>query len=196
MNRVKGAYTRHLRVSLLVASLLTACGGSVQTPAAPASPSPEALAFEPPTTPASPAADATPDPYRADDSRDTRLAKAASAVLEAFANSQPWFTRDGKKVVFTSDRDGLPQLYLADAAKPDAPATRLLTTSERMAGPLVTPDGKSVIFLSDKGADEHWTIFRVDLDGRNLVELTPARLTQRPRSTRSVLVVVGRRRQV
>jgi dipeptidyl aminopeptidase/acylaminoacyl peptidase len=75
--------------------------------------------------------------------------------------------------VFASTRDGLPQLYIADAGKPDAPATRLLTSSERQTGAELLADGKSLVFRSDHGADENWSFYRVNLDGSALVELTP-----------------------
>ena len=104
--------------------------------------------------------------------RDAELAKVAAGLLDAFMNTGPVLSRDGKKVIFNSNRDGLPQLYVADAAKPDAPATRLVATKERMVEPRTTKDGKSVLFKSDKGADENWDFFRVDLDGKNLAQLT------------------------
>ena len=76
-------------------------------------------------------------------------------------------------MVFVSNRSGLPQLYIADAAKPIAGATRMLTTKERVDDPFVTRDGKAVLFASDVGADELWSIYRANLDGSGLVDLTP-----------------------
>ncbi len=48
-------------------------------------------------------------------------------LVDAFVNSEAILTRDGKRVVFVSNRDGLPQLYIADVASPDpreAPGAR------------------------------------------------------------------------
>ncbi len=172
-------------LALVVALVVAACG-------APAKSSPSAAPAAPPSEPAPPAApaptpppapvavNADPDtPAGADAARDTELARAAAAAVDAFVNGQPVFTRDGKRVVFVSDRDGLPQLYVADAGKPDAPATRLVTSTDRVTGPVPTPDGKAVVFQSDHGADENWTYFRVNLDGSGLVELTPGERRQR-----------------
>jgi dipeptidyl aminopeptidase/acylaminoacyl peptidase len=128
-----------------------------------------------PAAPATPAAGpAAPDaPAGADAARDAELGKLVAPLVDAFTNTGAFFTPDGKSIVFGSNRDGLLQLYVADAASPDAPARRLVTTTERIGGASVTPDGKAVVFQSDKGADENWSLFRVGLDGKDLVELTP-----------------------
>jgi dipeptidyl aminopeptidase/acylaminoacyl peptidase len=172
--------------SILIAVVAAACGAPAKSPAPaiPTEPPPApAAAAAPAATPTPPAAvvvDATPDkPSGADAARDAELARAASAAIEAFVNGQSHFTRDGKRIVFVSDRDGLPQLYIADAGKPDAPVTRLVTSTERTTGPVLTPDGKALVFQSDHGADENWTFFRINLDGSGLVELTPGTKRQR-----------------
>ncbi len=137
------------------------------------SPDPAPAQPTPPSAPP-PEADATPDrPAGAAAKRDAELAARAAGFMDAFTNSEPVLTRDGKRVVFVSNRDGLPQLYVADAAKPQAAPVRLVTTAQRVTSPLPTRDGKAVLFRSDTGADEHWSIFRVGLDGKDLVELTP-----------------------
>lgn len=134
---------------------------------------------EPPAV-AKPAVNAAPDvPTGAAAARDAELAAIAQRYVDAFVNTQPAFTRDGKRVIFVSNRDGLPQLYLGDVAQPTATPMRLATTTERVTGPLPTPDGKAVVFRADTGADENWSIFRVGLDGNPLVELTPGEKLQR-----------------
>jgi dipeptidyl aminopeptidase/acylaminoacyl peptidase len=159
----------------LFALAIAACSSSPRTPQTPAPPPPEAPApVEKAPPPPEPVVDATPDtPSGASAARDAELAKSAASLIDAFTNSAPVFTRDGKRVVFVSNRDGLPQLYIADATKPAAPATRLVTTTERTTAAVMTPDGKAIVFGSDHGADENWSLFRVGLDGKDLVELTP-----------------------
>ncbi len=167
-----------MRLRLCAVLFLAACGSSGKTgpePAAPptpvAEPTPTTTSFAGNSSKAQ--VNSEPDkPAGAAAARDAELAKGAAALLDAFVNSAPTLSRDGKKVIFTSNRDGLPQLYVADAAKVDGPATRLTVTKERIVGAQTTKDGKSVIFRSDKGADENWDIFRVDLDGKNLTQLT------------------------
>jgi len=151
---------------------LAACGGATNSP-------PEKVQSAPPVisagaaTPAAPA-NAEPDVSTGSAlARESEFAKKAEGILGAFVNQEAAFSPDGKKVVFVSNREGVPQLYVADAAHPEAPATRLSQSSDRALGPTPTPDGKSVIFASDHGANEMFSYFRVDLDGKNLTQLTP-----------------------
>jgi dipeptidyl aminopeptidase/acylaminoacyl peptidase len=179
-----------MRSTSILVLLVAACGAPAKS-TAPAEPPSASAAAPPASVPGAPgptavappspvAASGDPDtPTGADAARDAELAKAVAGVVDAFTSSQPRFTRDGKRVVFVSDRDGLPQLYIADAGKPDAPATRLVTSTERVTGAVATPDGKALVFQSDHGADENWSLFRVNLDGSGLVELTPGARRQR-----------------
>ncbi len=119
-------------------------------------------------------------PSAADAPRNTELAKDAAAVVNAFYNTRPSFTSAGTRVLFVSDRDGIPQLYLSDAGHPEAPAVHLLTTKERIEErPAITQDGKSVIFMSNQRAPENVSIFRVGLDGSGLVELSKSEIAHR-----------------
>lgn len=134
-------------------------------------PPPAGAKAAPPTSKAPPLA---PDvPEGADASRDAELKKQAQRILGAFENSGAAFVPGGAEVVYVSDRDGLPQLYVGDVKKPSAAPRRLITTTDRAADPRVTPDGKSVVFRSDRGHSSNWSLFRVDINGANLVELTP-----------------------
>ena len=99
--------------------------------------------------------------------------------MDAFTDGNPIFTRDGRRVVFSSNRDGLPQLYVADVATPEAPPRRVLTTTERIPGGQPLGDGKTVLFRSDHGADENWSLFLCGLDGSGLTELTKGVKMQR-----------------
>jgi dipeptidyl aminopeptidase/acylaminoacyl peptidase len=109
----------------------------------------------------------------ADAARIAQLTSQVTPLVDAFINTEAIFTRDGKQVLFVSSRDGLPQIYLADAARTDSPAKRLATWAERMTLSTTTPDGKALLFRSDKGADENWSIWKMSLDGSSPVELTP-----------------------
>ena len=142
-------------------------------------PAPKPAAELAPAPPEHAAVDAKPTvPSAADAARDAELAKLADGYVRAFTNAQPVFTRDGKRVVFVSTRDGLPQLYISDVGKAAAPATRLVQSTERVDGPTTTQDGK-IVFRSDHGGDEQWSLYRVDADGKNLIELTPGEQRQR-----------------
>lgn len=112
-------------------------------------------------------------PSGADAARDAELARIVAGVIDVVANSDPVFTRDGTRVAFVSNRDGLPQLYVGDVAQPAAAPLRLVQSTERIESPLATPDGAALVFRSDHDADENWSYYRVNLDGSGLVELTP-----------------------
>lgn len=171
-------------IASIVAVVVAACGGPKPSPTPPETPPAKSVeeAAKPPHSAAPLAVDATPDtPSATNTARDAELAKLVTPIVDAYTNFEPTLTRDGKRLVFASTRDGLPQLYIADARKPDAPATRLVTSSERHATVQMLPDGKSLVFRSDHGADENWSFYRVNLDGSGLVELTPgARWSRNP----------------
>src|SRR5947209_855762 len=69
---------------------------------------------------AKPALEKPDAPGGPDAARVAELAAKAQPLVDAFLNSEALLTRDGKQVVLVSNRDGLPQLYLADAARPDS----------------------------------------------------------------------------
>jgi dipeptidyl aminopeptidase/acylaminoacyl peptidase len=116
----------------------------------------------------------SPDPIAsADAARIAELTRQATPLVDAFMNFEAILTRDGKQVLLASNRDGLPQIYLADASRTDSPVKRLATLPERMTITATTPDGKAFLFRSDKGADENWSLWKMNLDGSAPVELTP-----------------------
>lgn len=162
--------------SLAPLVLAAACSGSSKptTVPDPGGPTPPSAAGDKAPMPPTPEANATPDtPAGEGAARDAELSAKAAGFIDAFTNSEPVLTSDGKRLVFVSNRDGLPQLYIADAGKPDAAATRLLATAQRVTDLVPTKDGKALLFRSDTGADENWSIYRVGLDGKDLVDLTP-----------------------
>lgn len=105
--------------------------------------------------------------------RDAELARIATPLVDAFSNTEPALSPDGKVLAFLSTRDGLPQIYVSDPAQPAAAARRLVEWPERMTDITFTPDGQSILFRSDRGADELWSIYRVPVGGGRPVELSP-----------------------
>ncbi len=125
--------------------------------------------------PASPRAHATSDPTRltpAQSARDASFAPQARAILGAYSNVGALVTRAGA-VIFLSDRDGLSQLYVGDAAHPAAAARRLPSPAERVVDVALTADEHAVLFRSDTSGDGNFHVFRVGLDGQGLSDLTP-----------------------
>jgi dipeptidyl aminopeptidase/acylaminoacyl peptidase len=183
------------RLRLLLVALLLACAtserssaperGREASAASAATAAPTAVPAGPPAQPTATADKAAvpaiaPDEVsRADRARVDQLARKAQPLVDAFLNSEALLTRDGQRVVLVSNRDGLPQLYVADVARPESPARRLVESNQRATLDDTTPDGKSILFRTDQGADEKWSIWRVNLDGSNAVELTPGERIQR-----------------
>lgn len=167
---------RHSRIVLALA--LAACASSDVTlkptlPPPEAPPAPEQAPAKEAPAPAPKKIDSSPDvPRGATARRDGELAKQAAGVVGAYANGDPRLSPDGKRLYFLSDRDGISTLYAADAADPAAPATRLVAREERISSFELTRDGKAILFRSDTGGDDNWSLFRVGLDGKDLVELT------------------------
>jgi dipeptidyl aminopeptidase/acylaminoacyl peptidase len=121
--------------------------------------------------PSNASVDARPDRAHGDP-REVEFGKLAAGYADVFSNSGAVFTPDRTHVVFGSNRDGLPQIYLGEVANPKASPLRLVATRERAVPSLVTKHG-DVLFRADTGADENWSIHRVGLDGTGAVELTP-----------------------
>jgi len=105
--------------------------------------------------------------------RDDVAAPRVRELLDAYENVGGVLSPDGTKLLFRSDRDGITELYLADVAHPNAPATRIVAGPERVASAVFARDGASVIFRKDTGANEVFHIYRADLDGSHVVDLTP-----------------------
>jgi dipeptidyl aminopeptidase/acylaminoacyl peptidase len=166
--------------------VVVGCSGSPQQQELPGEPppgleKPSTASTLPATTTAQPPAkvvDAKPDEAKGD-AREAEFTKLATGYVEAFGNSLAIFTPDRKHIVLQSNRDGLPQVYVAEVAKPADEPLRIVNSTERAFAARVTKDGKSVIYRQDTGADENWSIHRVGIDGKNMVELTPGEKLQR-----------------
>ncbi|HEX6836419.1 MAG TPA: DPP IV N-terminal domain-containing protein, partial [Polyangia bacterium] len=105
--------------------------------------------------------------------RDDELRPRATAFLSAYNNYEALLTRSGA-IVFLSNRDGVPHLYVADAAHPEAPARKLPTGDERVTAASLSSDERTILFSSDVGGDRYFHIFRIGVDGTGLKDLTPA----------------------
>ncbi len=108
--------------------------------------------------------------------KDAAAAPRVRALLDAFENTSGVLSPDGKQLLFRSNRDGLPELYLGDVARPGAPPRKLAGGGERIASAIFTRGGRSVLFRSDHGADESFHIFLLRLDSGAVTDLTPSPL--------------------
>lgn len=204
--RTARAPRRLVRALVLVALPLGACGGDAVTPAA----TPAATAVPPMASagPAQPQAPASSEPSvltEAQRRRDDELAPKASAIVDAFPNHNGAFSslvasysRDGKRILFGSTRDGAPEIYLGELDRPGEKPAAVTTGPERATWATFTPDGRSVLFLRDSKGDENHAIWRVGLDGAGLTNLTPGETLHRgdvrlPRGKPGVMLYSARK---
>lgn len=64
----------------------------------------------------------------------------------------PTFSADGRWIVFTSERDGNPSLYVLDR-EADAPPRLLIRSDAMQDQPTLSPDGRWIAFVSTHGGD-------------------------------------------
>jgi dipeptidyl aminopeptidase/acylaminoacyl peptidase len=163
---------------------VAACAGPAR-PAPPPSPTPTAVtaphAVDP--TPHAPAVSVSSEPTvlgPAEQQRDAARVPLATAVVAAYPNWNGFFSSlvatwspDGKQLLFGSQRDGLPEIYLGDPAKPSAAPRAITAGPQRALDATFTRDGAYILFTRDHDGDEHDAIWRVAADGSGLTNLTP-----------------------
>lgn len=80
------------------------------------------------------------------------------------------YSHDGRQIVFTSTRDGDPDLYIMNA---DGSGVRQLTNAGGYdGGPFFSPDDQWVIFRSDRQKEDMLQIFAISADGKREVQFT------------------------
>ncbi len=95
--------------------------------------------------------------------------KAQPLITSSSAEYSPDWAPDGDTLVYVSERDGNPEIYIVESDKNDPPQ-RLTTNEASERQPVWSPDGKRIAFVSDvHGEDE---IFVMDADGSGQRRLT------------------------
>jgi len=183
------------RAAVLVGLVsLAACGDTTPAPIAPPAPPAAPALSAPSSAPAalapapSAGADSSDPTVLTDDQRqrDGALAPLVTSIVDAYPNWNGFFSTlvanfspDGKRIVFGSQRDGIPEIYLGDVAHPEGAPRAVTTGPERSIWAGFTPDGASILFLRDTRGDENHAIWRVNVDGTNLQNLTPGQTLHR-----------------
>jgi dipeptidyl aminopeptidase/acylaminoacyl peptidase len=195
--------------------VLVGCGGGGgKAHVAPVATSPKR---PPPPEPPKPFLDSFPTPDAppasveptvlgdADRAREAAFADLARASVDAYPNWNGLFTilvatwsPDGKRILFGSQRDGLPEIYVGDPRRPAARPLTITATGERSIWGAFTHDGRWILYNRDKGGDENQSYWKVGLDGKDAIELTPGERMRRfeprlPRKKPRLLFYTGKR---
>ena len=93
----------------------------------------------------------------------------AAGAAQPYDDMWPAWSPDGRRIVFSSTRDGDPEVYVmnADGSEP----RRLTTTPGRDAHPSWSPDGRTIAFQSPR-QDGHTRLFLMNSDGGQQRPLT------------------------
>ena len=83
-------------------------------------------------------------------------------------DSRPWWSPDGKKIAFSSNRGGAREIYVMNANGSEQ--KRLTNNPGYDSRPSWSPDGKMIAFVSDKDGNEE--IFVMNADGSEQRNLT------------------------
>ena len=95
--------------------------------------------------------------------------KARSLVASPAADHSPDWAPDGDTLVYVSERDGNPEIYVLESDQ-DEPPQRLTTNESEESQPVWSPDGERIAFVSNLHGQSE--IFVMDADGSNQRRLT------------------------
>lgn len=81
------------------------------------------------------------------------------------------YSPDGSHIVYASNEDGSMNIYVM---KSDGSDVRQLTETNYCynGGPFFSPDGTKIVFRADREIPDLLQIYMMDIDGKNLVQLT------------------------
>jgi len=87
---------------------------------------------------------------------------------DAGNNWAPAWSPDGRRIAFTTDRDGNNEIYVMDADGSQLVNLTNNPADDRM--PTWSPDSQNIAFISNR--DDNYEIYIMDEDGKNLVNVT------------------------
>ncbi len=95
---------------------------------------------------------------------DLRRGTLSRLTFDPGVDIAPVWTQDGRRIIFTSDRGGAPNLWWLSADGTGA-AEQLTTGDQQQRAGSVTPDGLAVVFSEQRGSG--FDLMRVDLAGEH-----------------------------
>lgn len=118
--------------------------------------------------------------------RDQSRIPLAESIVDAYPNWNGFFSSlvanwspDGKRILFGSLRDGLPEIYESEARQAVGPVRAVTRGPERSVWARYSADGKYILFLRDAKGDENHHVWRINRNGTQAVDLTPGEAMHR-----------------
>jgi TolB protein len=87
-------------------------------------------------------------------------------------NSYPYWSPDGTRIVFQSNRTGNDEIYVMNAD--GSRVTRLTVTSHANGGPRWSPDGTRIVFVSERDGNTEIYLMNADGSGQKRLTESPA----------------------
>ncbi|MFV9972309.1 MAG: translocation protein TolB [Francisella endosymbiont of Hyalomma asiaticum] len=108
----------------------------------------------------------------------------ATKILKRIAingiNTAPKFSPNGQSIVFTSDRDGRPNIYVASVNSKYPQSSILSTKIYQAYEPNYTPDGKNIVFMNQSSRSSGTQIADFNLASGNIITLTTGKADSSP----------------
>ncbi|WP_200883208.1 PD40 domain-containing protein [Candidatus Francisella endociliophora] len=95
-------------------------------------------------------------------------------------NTAPRFSPNGKSIIFTSDRGGRPNIYVAPVSSKYPQSSRLSSKIYQGYEPNYTPDGKDVVFMYQRSRSSGIQIADFNLASGNITTLTKGKSDSSP----------------
>jgi len=87
--------------------------------------------------------------------------------------SQGKISPDGKWLSWLAPRDGVMNIWVASRGDPDSPRAMTASTERPIRDHFWTPKSDAVGYIQDKGGDENFLLYRIDLESGEETCLTP-----------------------
>ncbi len=88
---------------------------------------------------------------------------AAQIITSTRVQRDPQFSPDGRRIAFTSDRSGSPEIWVSDSAGSNSVQLTAFAGSRTAGAPRWSPDGRQIAF--DSGAGSSFSIFTISAEG-------------------------------
>ena len=106
--------------------------------------------------------------------------KALKRITINSINTAPKFSPNGQSMVFTSDRDGRPNIYVASVNSKYPQSSILSTKIYQAYEPNYTPDGKNIVFMNQSSRSSGTQIADFNLASGNITTLTTGKADSSP----------------